>query len=473
MLFILSLTALAGATPGIVIEGASAYGTLPGKVWGKVTGTTNYSAYKVVVIIKVADEWWVKPYCEPPFTNIRKDGIWEAVITTGGHDDLAEFIMAYLVSSSMSADDVPCRTFCQPGGISGYHDYAVYDRKPSKRVLDFAGSQWRVRKSELPSGPGGNIFSNSASDVWVDGSGMHLTISDKGSHWASTEVIRQGSLGRGVYMIQTASRIDLNDPNSVLGVFTWDPWLCDDAHRELDWEVTKWSDPNNRTNSQYVVQPCGECPGCVGRCVRFPIRLTDHEKHVTTYIIWDKDKVQFRSYRGQFTDLFPPPDFLIKKWTYRQDGIPSPGKENFRLNFWLHNAVPPSDGKRQEVVFSNFAFNKKALMIDTVSKLGSKPGYVQGSVTRGVVPNQYRVEVFIEVDGKWWSKPTFQEPLTSIKSNRTWKTLITTGGHDEDATRIIAFLLPVGKGPHPAGGLSDIPAEAYADAISWDEVIRK
>ncbi len=472
---LLTLDTVAFARPAIQILGASPYGAVSGRVWGKVSGGADYSHFRIVVFIKVADAWWVKPYCSRSLTPIQPDGSWETEITTGGRDDLADYIIAYLVPSAPSAGSIACAAKCEPSGIAESIAFTIYDRRPSKRFVSFAGYKWLVRKTDLPSRPAGNIFSDDPEDVWVDRAGrLHLTIARKGDRWESTEVMRLASLGRGVYMVQTDSRLNLNDCNSVTGAFTWDPWLCDGVHRELDWEISKWGKATRSTDAQFVVQPCPECPGCPGQCVRYEINPADASGYITTYIIWGGKKVEFRSYRGQFTDHFPSADFLIKKWAYtNRAGIPTPGKENFHLNLWLFGARPPQDGKRQEVVFSNFSFSDKAVMIERASKLRALPGYLRGMVTEGVEPAKYKIEVYVQVNGKWWSKPAFDRPFTGISSERTWSAPITTGGDDETAARMAVFLVPIDKGPHLAAGLDDIPSAVFADSISRDEIIRR
>ncbi|MBI3195304.1 MAG: hypothetical protein HYZ34_12690, partial [Ignavibacteriae bacterium] len=80
-------------------------------------------------------------------------------------------------------------------------------------------------------------------------------------------------------------------------------------------------------------------------------------------------------------------------------------------------------------------------------------------------PANYKVAVYIFVEGSgWWTKPTFAQPLTSIRSDSTWTCDITTGGSDIYATGIHAFLLPNGVNPPQAAGLSDLPTSL--DTIS-------
>src|SRR5271163_3509838 len=62
----------------------------------------------------------------------------------------------------------------------------------------------------------------------------------------------------------------------------------------------------------------------------------------------------------------------------------------------------------------------------------------------GVNPANYRVAVFIYIDGDgWFAKPTCAGPLTTIQPDGTWNADITTGGVDSNATRIAAYVVPV------------------------------
>jgi len=88
-----------------------------------------------------------------------------------------------------------------------------------------------------------------------------------------------------------------------------------------------------------------------------------------------------------------------------------------------------------------------------------------------VSPSDYRVAVYIYVNG-WWTKPTFSQPLTSIRSNGNWSTDITTGGDDEQATRIAAYLLPEGYSPPLLSGGASLPAELDQNAAAKVEASR-
>jgi hypothetical protein len=82
-------------------------------------------------------------------------------------------------------------------------------------------------------------------------------------------------------------------------------------------------------------------------------------------------------------------------------------------------------------------------------------------VVSGVNPAGYRVAVFIQVEGGWWTKPTFANPLTIIGSDSSWICDITTGGIDQNATRFSAFLVPQTYDPPLLDGAALLPDTLY------------
>lgn len=100
---------------------------------------------------------------------------------------------------------------------------------------------------------------------------------------------------------------------------------------------------------------------------------------------------------------------------------------------------------------------------------------LQGRV-RHVSPAHYEVAVYIFAPwpegGGWWNKPTWDRPLTPVLADGSWTTDITTGGVDERATRIAAFLLPKGHQPPILSGERTLPASLYAAALARAEVTR-
>jgi len=83
-----------------------------------------------------------------------------------------------------------------------------------------------------------------------------------------------------------------------------------------------------------------------------------------------------------------------------------------------------------------------------------------------VVPTDFKVAVSIKVRGGWWTKPYWDEPLTRVDPNGSWQCDITTGGIDEQATEIAAFLVPSGYSPPLMSGQRSLPAELRDDAVA-------
>ena len=83
-----------------------------------------------------------------------------------------------------------------------------------------------------------------------------------------------------------------------------------------------------------------------------------------------------------------------------------------------------------------------------------------------VVPANYYVAVFIRVNGGWWTKPYFDSPATPINCDGTWTCDITTGGIDEQADAISAFVLPATYTVPLASGQASIPDGVAANAVA-------
>jgi hypothetical protein len=96
---------------------------------------------------------------------------------------------------------------------------------------------------------------------------------------------------------------------------------------------------------------------------------------------------------------------------------------------------------------------------------------LQGRV-QGVNQTEHRIAVYIYVGG-WWTKPSFASPLTQINADSTWTCDITTGGYDQEATRIAAFLVPGTYTPVKASGVQSLPEELYQVSLDSAIVVRK
>ncbi len=218
------------------------------------------------------------------------------------------------------------------------------------RTLAFSGLTWRV-KGPGYFGPGPNWFSDSPSDVWVDGQGyLHMSVHFDGANWVSTEVTLQDTLGYGDYIFTTMGSLDQLDPNVVLGMFLWQYRTCWDpaavwwgAYNEIDIEYSRWGSPTNPIG-QFVAQPADQ-PGNISRfdVTMAPGELTSHAFR------WLPDRLEFRSWRGGPADESPAT--LIYAWTYTGAQLPRPEQPRVHVNLWQATGNPAAP---QEVVLTQF-----------------------------------------------------------------------------------------------------------------------
>ncbi len=301
--------------------------------------------YQVAVYIFVSG-WWTKPYWAAPLTLIQSDGTWICDITTGGTDQLATKIAAFLVPNGYSPPPLGGSQALPAELYSNAAAYVIQDRLPVYRTLEFAGYVWKVKASETPAGPGPNYFSDSIDDVWVDAQDrLHLKIVYRNDRWYSTEVFSDAPLGYGIYTFTLASRVDQLDKNVVLGLFTWDDTAPAYNYREIDIEFSRWGDVAG-PNSQYVIQPWDHS----GNRYQFNTTLSGNDS--THSFWWHSGGVQFASYQGHAPNL----GSVINAWLYTGPDNPPPGFGNARINLWLLNGTPPSDGQGAEVIIERFEF---------------------------------------------------------------------------------------------------------------------
>lgn len=302
---------------------------------GSVSGV-DPDDYKVAVYINVSG-WWTKPYSGQPLTAINGDGSWSCDITTGGIDECATEIIAFLVPNGY---DPPLGSGQQCLALELY-EYP-YAKAIRYEKISFSGYDWWIKRSCNPVGPGPNYFEDNA---WVDSGSLHLRIDQRDGDWYCSEVIADESFGYGAYIFTVRGRVDLLDENIVLGLFTWEDCASEHNYREIDVELSKWGDPSN-DNAQFVIQPWN----VPGNMYRFNVDLHETTTHV---FIWQPESVRFRSYYGDFS-LTPPPENLIASWHYTGDDVPLAGSENPRINFWLMGGNAPNNGQDTEIVIESF-----------------------------------------------------------------------------------------------------------------------
>ena len=311
---------------------------LTGRAWH-----VRPAKHRVAVYIRVAGNWWTKPTAASPYTALKSNGAWTCDITSGGADPTAGKIAAFLVASTYSPPVLLGAASLRPELYQLSKASVEFTRMASAnfRTLAFSGYEWAVKQSSGPVGPGPNLFSDSGENVCLDKSGrLHLKITHDAGGWRCAEVVLRSNLGYGAYAFTLGSFVDALDRNAVLGLFTWDDHP-EQAHRELDIEFSRWSDPSNR-NAQYVVQPYTN-PAHMHRFDMPHVAPSTHQFN------WRAGKVVFRSTEGTTTA-----GSIIEHWTYAASDVPSPGQENARLNLWLTGGQPPLNGQPIQVIISRF-----------------------------------------------------------------------------------------------------------------------
>ena len=133
----------------------------------------------------------------------------------------------------------------------------------------------------------------------------------------------------------------------MLGLFTWDDTAPQHAYREQDIEFSRWGDPA-AANAQYVVQPWDRA----GNRYRF-VLAAGHERTVH-HFRWLPDRVDFASYSWDAAAQGPGAE--LAAWQYTGPDVHPAGGENARINLWLLDGKPPTDGQPVEVIVESFHF---------------------------------------------------------------------------------------------------------------------
>jgi hypothetical protein len=209
--------------------------------------------------------------------------------------------------------------------------------------LNFSGYDWFIKYADIPHGPGPNLFYHNNESAFIDENGsLHLRIQNINGTWYSSEIVLTKALGYGKYIIDIAGSEATFDKNAVFGLFTYDLSNSSEInyfHREIDFEAAKWG-VDEEDSAQLTVQgPKGSTP-----FARFALDIT---KDYTVKIVWQKSYVYFEVDNSTS---------VVKSWNYTDKYAPIPGDEHFRINLWLFNSTPPSDGNQIQAVVKNFQY---------------------------------------------------------------------------------------------------------------------
>lgn len=319
-----------------------------GIVWGIDTSENTIAVYVNI------DTWWEKWQ----FYGFKDDLSWSYNIHSSNQTIYC--VAAFLLPRNYTKPEIKNQPSLPDSLFQYPHDIKCI--KPGTRKIDFSGITWTVKKyTNNPHGPGPNFYSDSTSDVWVDGNGkLHLKIVNRNGKWYCTEVNADTSFGYGTYVFYLKTKASGIDPNAVAGFFTYD--LCPNEKnyhdygknypigernvwREIDIEVSKWGNPDAK-NAQYVVQPWD----VNGNIYRFNIDSNTITTHCFT---WTKDSITFTSFYG---DEEPSPMNQICSWSYSGRYIPHPENEVPMINFWLFDGISPSNNIQQEIIIKKFKY---------------------------------------------------------------------------------------------------------------------
>jgi hypothetical protein len=126
-------------------------------------------------------------------------------------------------------------------------------------------------------------------------------------------------------------------------MFTYDYAGGDQNNREMDIEISRWSDPANK-NAQYQIQPF-HIPANVARFSAPPGVLTHSFR-------WEPGRVTFRTFRGARAER---PSEVTNEHVFTS-GVPSPGSESVKMAIYVLGSPDGLQRNSAEVVVDRFEY---------------------------------------------------------------------------------------------------------------------
>lgn len=343
-----SIISQGSAAQGILMTNIPAYQTtsnLAGLVYG-----FNVNTCRVMVCeYSAAALWWSKPLCNNLLTTIQTNGSWVTDITTAGTDTNATRIAAFVVSSNYSLPCVQGSNYLSTNIFNLAMATSIITRSnPTVSWLKFSGYDWWLKSNSTTVGPGPNIFSSSTNNAWVDAAGqLHLRITNRSNQWQCVELTSARTFGYGSYRFELNSSVNTLNQYIVLGMFTYsdDPTY---NHREIDVECSRWNNPADVNNSQFVVQPGTNS----NEKMRFLV--AGNIANSTHVFGWQSNIINFQSQVGSYSPT-PASSNIINSLASTQ-AIPLTGDETVHINFWLYQGHAPTDSNEAEVVIKSFQY---------------------------------------------------------------------------------------------------------------------
>jgi hypothetical protein len=305
--------------------------TIAGRVSGARTG-------QQIVIYVHSGAWWVQPTVASPFTSIQSDSTWKTETHLGYQYAALLVDPGYRPPPTMDTPPSKGGSVLVTSIVNGTGPVILAPTKPVK----FSGYDWDVRT--IASDRGGSSHPYSGDNAWTDdGGALHLRISKTSDNWACAEVVLNRSLGYGTYMLVVRDISHL-EPAAVLSMTTFDEWGGEQYYREMDVDVSRWGDPSDKNNAQYVVEPYYH-PGNV-------YQFAAPSGTLTYSMRWESGHARFRTVRGNS----PGPGAQVISEHEFTAGIPSIGQERLQLFFYVVASDKSPLRHDNEVVLEKFAY---------------------------------------------------------------------------------------------------------------------
>jgi exo-beta-1,3-glucanase (GH17 family) len=158
-----------------------------------------------------------------------------------------------------------------------------------------------------------------------------------------------------------------------------------------------------------------------------------------------------------------PPPFIERHWGLLDstDGLKA-GMERVLFN----NETLPENWSPDHLVDGP---GTPTLEFTYVPPYLTSAGYLYGKV-RHVAARDYHIGVYINVQGGWWVKPLYATANTlNVDAAGEWSSIYTTGGYDNLANKIAAFVLPKSFEVPLVGGSTSLPQQLYDNAVAFAE----
>lgn len=285
-----------------------------------------------VVLYANSGVWWIQPFADRPFTEVKTDSTWSNRTHPG-------FTYAALLVKEGYKPRVKTDVLPEKGGaVLAVTQTEGLTRRWIEKNLLFAGYQWQVR--EVPSNAGGSTNDFDPSNAWTDARGLlHLRIAGQPDHWTCAEVSLNRSLGYGSYrfVVRDVSHLE---PSAVFTMSTWDG---SGPYREMDIEISKWGETSIR-NGQFVIQP-----------YHVPANTVQFETPAgpaTFMLRWSPGRASFKALRGAVSRWDAPG---VREHVFTS-GVPPAGKDSVRMQIYVfgRNSHPLRRGA--EVLVENFEY---------------------------------------------------------------------------------------------------------------------